>query len=492
MLLNELWESFLKLVRSEVGNQVVDTWLKSVVLLSFDEGEKRLFFSVPNQFAKNFIRDHYLHLFRRHFPSLLSIEEATLKLEFKVEDNLSSTSKQAVSPCANATQAGVHGSKPINNFKAGGEQEKTEKSTRTSTSIATPVRSALFATHGSKTKKSLLSGKYSFKNFVVGPHNRLACSAAQAISKGLSRRYNPLFIYGKTGLGKTHLLHCIGNEYKNNNAEGKLIYKSSAMFVDEFIQAIRQGKIQHFTDKYRKTDMLLIDDVQFFSQKEQTQEVFFHIFNQMYDEHKQIVLSCDMMPQQLSGFQERLISRFSWGLSADITTPTLETRIAILNGKAEDLKIELAPEVAHYIAENFSTNIREMEGALTRLAALTMLTFDPISIELARKELLSCNAPAIRIPKIQPDDILHLTLKKFGFTVEELRSKRRDGTVVIARQMLAYLLKKYTQCSLRTIGHYIGGRTHSTVLYAVSRAEKKIIGDGTFQEQAKELETTLS
>jgi chromosomal replication initiator protein len=342
-----------------------------------------------------------------------------------------------------------------------------------------------------KNKKNLLSDKYSFKNFVVGPHNHLAYSAAQAVSKGCYKRYNPLFIYGKTGLGKTHLLHCIGNEYKKNNNEGKVIYKSSVSFVDEFILAIRQNKIQNFTDKYRKIDMLLIDDVQFFSQKEQTQEAFFHIFNQMYDEKKQIVLSCDMMPQQLSGFQERLISRFSWGLSADITNPTLETRIAILQHKAEELKIELSHEVANFIATTFITNIREMEGALTKLAAMTLLTFSPISLALAKKELtMTSISPALSITK--PDDIVGAILKNFSVSGDDLRSRSRDSNLVAARQLTIYLLKKHTSCSLRTIGYFVGGRTHSTVLHAIAKVEKQLVVDTLLQNKLKGIENNLN
>lgn len=482
-----MWNNFLRLVKNEAGNQVVDTWLKSVFLLSFEKSDNKLIFSVPNQFVNSWIKKNYLDLFKKYFSLLLfpDNEEAlsiNLVFEFKVTTTLTSQNNFNDDDLEKSNDP-----KDLHRLK---KRDSSNKSKSLHASVV--GSSSLLPTHISlKNKKNLLSDKYSFKNFVVGPHNHLAYSAAQAVSKGCYKRYNPLFIYGKTGLGKTHLLHCIGNEYKKNNNEGKVIYKSSVSFVDEFILAIRQNKIQNFTDKYRKIDMLLIDDVQFFAQKEQTQEAFFHIFNQMYDEKKQIVLSCDMMPQQLSGFQERLISRFSWGLSADITTPTLETRIAILQHKAEELKIELSHEVANFIATTFITNIREMEGALTKLAAMTLLTFSPISLALAKKELtMTSISPALSITK--PDDIVGAILKNFSVSVDDLRSRSRDSNLVAARQLTVYLLKKYTTCSLRTIGYFVGGRTHSTVLHAIAKVEKQLVVDALLQNKLKGIENNLN
>lgn len=469
MILNELWEKFLKLVSSEVGHQVVDTWLKSVVLLKV-ENNKDLYFSVPNQFVNAWIKKNYIHLFKEHFPALLENANPELNFEFKVTANLSSSS-DSTSIALSAKDATIQP-----------EVCKKQKPIKTNR--------VLVRTQAPLKKKSLLSEKYSFKNFVVGPHNHLAYSAAQAVSKSCNKRYNPLFIYGKTGLGKTHLLHCIGNEFQQSNPDSNLIYKSSASFVNEFILAIRQGKSQSFTDRYKKIDLLLIDDIQFFAQKEQTQEAFFHIFNQMYDEKKQIVLTSDTMPQQLSGFSERLVSRFSWGLSTDITVPTLETRTAILLKKAEDLKIELSLDVANYIASNIITNVRELEGALTKLAAMTMLTFKPISLEMAQKELRYNSNAATKITTIEsrPDFIVNLVLKHFRVTMEELKSKKRNADIVIARQFAAYLLKKHTNSSLRMIGYYLGGQTHSTILHGIS----KIKSEQTEDPFLKKVENILS
>ncbi len=495
MILSDLWESFLKMIRVEVGNQVVETWFKSASLISFDNAVGKLIFSVPNQFVNSWIRNNYLFLFKKHFPLLLDNEK--LDFEFKVAVSLSSWSQRATkkhveldidsgSTAAAAVRIDKHKGEKNDNLVSFSSQEAAskERAAILGSSLLSPMQLI-------KNKRSSLSSKYSFKNFIVGPHNNLAASAAQAVAKGYTKRYNPLFIYGKTGLGKTHLLHCIGNEFREKNMDVRLIYKNSASFIDEFIQAIRQNKVQNFTDKYRKIDLLLIDDIQFLTQKEQTQEVFFHIFNRMYDEKKQIVLSSDTSPQQMFGFQERLISRFSWGLIADISTPTVETRMAILMKKAEELKVDLSMEVANFIAVNFGSNVREMEGALIRLAAMTMLTFNPISLELAKKEL-SFKDHSLSNQEVRPDDVLSVVLKDYGLSAEDLRSRRRDNDVVVARQIIVYLLKKHTKCSLRMIGSFVGGRTHSTVLHAISKVEAMIAKDNGFVSKLRSFENILS
>lgn len=480
MVINDIWDSFLKIVRGEVGHQVVETWLKSVSLISYEEKDGILLFSVPNQFIFSWIKKNYYYLFKKNFPEILNRDG--LEFSFRVDSQLSSNVKTTITETNEFLEEKTL---PVSPFDSEITTNNSRKNLKKRLAIA-PLEV------GDK-RKDNLSSRYNFKNFVVGPHNYLAYSAAQAISKGYVKRYNPFLFYGKTGLGKTHLLHCIGNEYKTLNPNGKVLYKCSISFVEEFISAVRNNKLNSFLEKYRKLDLLLIDDVQFFSQKEQTQEVFFNIFNRMYDDKKQIVLSCDTPPQQLVGFQERLISRLSWGLVADIIVPSLETRVAILMKKAEELKIDLSLDVATFIATNFGNNVREMEGALTRLAAMTMLTFGSISIELAKKELSFLPAVAItpKITDLKPNIILEAVLKSFGFAREDLFSKRRDNFVVIARQILIHLLKKHTNYSLRMIGSYIGGRKHSTVLHALGQIETKLNKDSFFQEKLKLITNTL-
>ncbi len=482
MLLQQLWDNFLKILRSEIGNHVVTTWFKSASLISFDENNSRLVFEVPNHFVISWIKKNYLHHFKGYFPQAL--ERQDLEFEFIATNTKSAYKKELIIEDSSAVGSESVGDSSVNQ-KNINTKVQGAKSIASSNKVA--VASTVFQGQ-EKSKKSVLSSKYSFKNFIVGPHNHLAYSAAQVVSRGFSRRYNPLFIYGKTGLGKTHLLHCIGNEFRNNVPDGKVLYKTADVFVDEFIQAIRNDKVQTFTDKYRKVDLLLIDDVQLFAQKEQTQEAFFNIFNRMYDEKKQIVLTSDTHPQQMNGFQERLISRFSWGLSADISVPTYETRMAILLKKAEDLKVDLAVDVIQFIAQNFGNNIREMEGALIRLAAMTMLTLQPISLELAKKELNFKPVTCAAAVDIRPDDVVSVVLRDFGLTEHDLQSKKRENAFVKARQLVAYLLKKHTNCSLKSIGYYVGGRTHSTILHGISKVEQEILTDSKFASKIKSLE----
>lgn len=481
MVLDGIWNSFLKVVRAEVGSQAVETWLKSVALVNFEEQRGILFFSVPNQFIFSWIRKNYHHLFRKHFPEILAREN--LEFEFKVESSLSSSSHQ---------QFQLNDSKSQSDRSSESQNKEKQSLSVVGARKLTKKIAAAHPVDISNAKKDSLSSRYNFHNFVVGPNNYLAYSAAQAVSKGYVKRYNPLFIYGKTGLGKTHLLHCIGNEFKILHPEGKVLYKSAMSFVEEFIQAVRNNKLHNFSEKYRKLDLLMIDDIQVLSQKEQTQEMFFNIFNRMYDEKRQIVLSSDTPPSSLQGFQERLISRFNWGLVADVTVPTLETRVAILLKKAEDLKIDLSQDVAIFIATNFASNVREMEGALTRLAAMTMLTFDSISLEFAKKELIgSTGGDEKDKSNLKPGTILEAVLKIFRFQREDICSKRRDNGVVLARQILCYLLKKYTNASLRTIGSYLGGRKHSTILHSLIQVDARIKTDDYFKEKLKEVEICL-
>lgn len=471
VVLENIWERFLTLVRGEVGSQVVDSWLKSVSLAEINEKESKLLFYVPNQFVYSWIKNNYMYLFKEKFPQILGTQIFTF--DFKViaqTGTVSANEKEDESSAKYEATSLLYRSAKL---QAKNSWQKNKNS------------------ENPKQKKDALNSKYLFENFVVGPHNYLAYSGAQAVAKGFAKRYNPLFIYGKTGLGKTHLLHCIGNEYKKNFSLNKIIYKNSITFIEEFIESVKGNKVQSFIDKYRKVDLLLIDDVQFLGQKEQTQEVFFNIFNRMYDEKKQIVLSSDVAPTNLHGFQERLISRLSWGLMADIGLPTLETKVAILLKKAEELSIELDQDTALYIAKNFTSNIREMEGALTKLSAMTMLTLNPISIDFAKKELVPTRLVETK-QLIAPEAVLAAVLKNSGLSLDDLKSKKRHSEVVLARHMVVYLLKKYTKSSLRTIGSFVGGRTHSTVLYSVSKIKDQCLADPLFNSKMQNIESLLS
>ena len=317
----------------------------------------------------------------------------------------------------------------------------------------------------------------------------MAYAAAYAITENPGKLYNPLLIYGGSGLGKTHLLHAIGNEIKNRNKQAVILYQPADRFVNEFISAIRFDKMYKFQNKYKDVDVLLIDDIQFISNKEQTQEAFFHIFNSLYDAHKQIIFSSDTFPQNIQGIAERLRSRLAWGLVTDIQIPSLETKIAILKKKAESSDVHLSDDVATFIASRVISNIRELEGALVRVVAFSSLTKQPITLELARKVLIRSGEHAPKIVELQ--NVAKQIYKEFGFSLEQLQGKSRSKDVAFVRQITMFLMKKTTDKSLRDIAIYLGGRDHSTVVYAIEKIEQRAIVDYHLQAKLKRLEDDI-
>jgi len=334
-----------------------------------------------------------------------------------------------------------------------------------------------------------LNSAYTFDSFIVGSNSSLAYAAAHAVAEHPGVVYNPLFIYGCSGLGKTHLLHAIGNAIKAQNKRQIILYLTSDRFVNEFINAIRFDKIHLFREKYKHIDVLLIDDVQFLSNKEQTQEAFFHIFNYMYDAHKQIIFSSDTLPYEIKGLAERLQSRLSWGLVADIHTPSLETKVAILKKKADAQGEILCDEVAHFIASHVVSNIRELEGALIRVMAFSLLTKQPVSIELARKVIMKSGVSKERTANFA--HVVRSVNKHYPYSLDELRSKSRNKDLAFARHLLMFLMKKATGKSLRDIGSFLGGRDHSTVLSGITKMEDFIDEHPEFREKLRRIESDI-
>jgi chromosomal replication initiator protein len=328
---------------------------------------------------------------------------------------------------------------------------------------------------------------YSFDTFVVGPSNSLAYAAAHAITEQPGQLYNPLFIYGGSGLGKTHLLHSIGNGIKAKNKNAVVLYQTTDRFVNEFINAIRFNKVHTFQAKYKQVDVLLIDDVQFISHKEQTQEIFFHIFNILYESHKQIVFSSDTVPQNIQGLAERLRSRLAWGLVTDIQQPSLETKVAIVKKKSEGVGQPLADDVCHFIASLTVANIRELEGALIRVMAFGALTKQPVTLELAKKVLVRLG-DASHTNHGDFTTVIKSVHKFYNYTLDDLRSKNRNQELVFARQVTMFLMKKITNKSLRDIGDYLGGRDHSTVMHAIAKIEQHMQENVDFMGQLKKME----
>ena len=318
---------------------------------------------------------------------------------------------------------------------------------------------------GGPTWDSRLNQKYTFENFVMGSTNIFARAAAFAVSESPAKAYNPLFIYGSSGLGKTHLLHAIGHYAQSLFPRFKVRYVSSEEFTNDFINAIQNNRSQQFLSEYRDIDILLIDDIQFLAGKDQTQEAFFHTFNALHDANKQVVITCDVPPKDLNGFEERMLSRFEWGLRVDIQTPELETRIAILRKKAELEKIQIDDEILAYIAQRVQSNVRELEGTLIRVTAYANLSRAAVDMPMVQT-LLKDVSPISDDQVIAPIDIINTIASYYKITPDEIFGQSRTAGIVRARQIAMYLCREQTNLSLPKIGQLFGGRDHTTVMYA--------------------------
>jgi chromosomal replication initiator protein len=318
--------------------------------------------------------------------------------------------------------------------------------------------------------KSKLNPKYTFENFVVGPNNNLAHAAAVAVAESPGKAYNPLFIYGGVGLGKTHLMQAVGHSVAKRFPSLKIEYVSTETFTNELINAIREDRMAEFRERYRSVDLLLVDDIQFIAGKERTQEEFFHTFNALFEAHKQIILSSDRPPKDILTLEARLRSRFEWGLITDIQPPDLETRIAILKMNAEQRGLRIGEDVLEYIARQVTSNIRELEGALMRVVAYASLNGVELTRQVAAKALSDIFAP--REVEVDPQEIVRVVAEHFGLRPEDLVGGGRRKEVVLPRQMAMFLVRELTRASLPEIGQLFGGRDHTTVLYAIQKVQE--------------------
>jgi chromosomal replication initiator protein len=333
-----------------------------------------------------------------------------------------------------------------------------------------------------------LNAEYTFENFVVGPSNRLAHAASLAVAEAPGVAYNPLFMHGPVGLGKTHLLQAICHALLAAYPSLRIVYLSSESFVNEFISALQHAALEGFRDRYRTADVLVLDDVQFFTRAEQTQEEFFHTFNTLYDGQKQVIVSSDRPPGEMQGLEERLISRFKWGLVARIDPPTLETRTAILRAKANIRGAQLPDDVVHYIATHIVTNIRELEGATIKVIGYAGLTNRPIDLALTAEALQDSLAAA---GPVRIEDIQRAVVRRFGVRLSDLQSKRRTKSIAYPRQVCMYLARQLTGHSLEEIGGYFGGRDHTTVLYAAEKIQKQRETDPDVDRTLQDIEVNL-
>ena len=342
----------------------------------------------------------------------------------------------------------------------------------------------------SEFKSSTLNDKYTFDTFVIGKGNQMAHAAALVVSEEPGTIYNPLFFYGGVGLGKTHLMHAIGHQYLQLNPGANVKYVTSENFANDFINSIQDRTSESFRQEYRNVDLLLVDDIQFFADKEGTQEEFFHTFNELYDKRKQIVLTSDRLPNEIPKLQERLVSRFAWGLSVDITPPDLETRIAILRKKADAERLEIPNDTLSYIAGQIDSNIRELEGALVRVQAFSAIQQSDITTSLAADALRSM----IKVEKKQNlsiSTIQQKVCKHFGITLAEMKGKKRNKHIVVPRQVAMYLSREFTNNSLPKIGKEFGGKDHTTVIHAHEKIQKLKKEDLEMKNHLDQLEKEL-
>ena len=440
-----LWKECLKIIKQNVTLMTYNTWFQPIKALEIRDST--LTVQLPSQFFWEWIDEHFNTLINKTIHEVLG-ENA--KLAYVINEEKDSDDKPR---------------KPIQ--------------------LSQPV-----VIKNKPDFETYLNSRYTFDNFIKGEGNQLARAAASAISDNPGgTSFNPFFVYGGVGLGKTHLIQAIGNKIIKNFPDKKVIYLSSDIFTVEFVEAIQSNKVNEFSSFYRNMDVLIIDDIQFLIGKEKTQDLFFHIFNTLHQSKKQIVLSSDKAPKDLKGLDDRLISRFQWGLPADIQPPELETRIAILKKKSEDFGMIVSNEILEYIANNITSNIRELEGCLIKLLANSSLNSKEINIELAKKtvkEIATDRKVNVTIEIITKNVCSYLRVDE-----NKIRDKTRKKEIVLARQIAMYLAKELTKSSLKTIGLHFGGRDHSTVIHACTSIEELKMKDSALNEIVENLKNQI-
>ncbi|WP_182201670.1 chromosomal replication initiator protein DnaA [Paraliobacillus salinarum] len=444
--IEELWTSTLATIKEKVSKPSYDTWLKNTSAESITEDT--MIISAPNEFARDWLESRYTSLIS---DALFEVTGAKLKTKFVIPET--------------------------ENFL----EEKTQEAKK-----IPKVKSG----DNTQSPKTMLNDKYTFNTFVIGSGNRFAHAASLAVAEAPAKAYNPLFIYGGVGLGKTHLMHAIGHYVLDHNPDAKVVYLTSEKFTNEFINSIRDNKAENFRNKYRSIDVLLIDDIQFLAGKEQTQEEFFHTFNTLHEESKQIIISSDRPPKEIPTLEDRLRSRFEWGLITDITPPDLETRIAILRKKAKAEGLDIPNEVMLYIANQIDTNIRELEGALIRVVAYSSLINKDIDASLAA-EALKDIIPSSRPRVITIATIQEVIAEKYQIKLEEFAAKKRTKSIAFPRQIAMYLSRELTDFSLPKIGEEFGGRDHTTVIHAHEKISKLISEDHLLNQDIEEIKERL-
>ncbi len=436
--LNDIWQKTLDLLKTELTEISFNTWIQTIEPISINSNS--IVLGVPADFNKGILESRYASLIKNAVKQV-SYKEYSISFVIPSQESNRKTA----------------------NAEIGSEDQSN----------------------------SILNPKYTFDTFVVGNSNRFAHAASLAVAESPAHAYNPLFLYGGVGLGKTHLMHAIGHYILSQNSSMKVLYVSSEKFTNELINAIKDDKNEEFRSKYRNIDVLLIDDIQFIAGKERTQEEFFHTFNALYEANKQIILSSDKPPKDIATLEERLRSRFEWGLIGDIQIPDLETRIAILRKKAQLENLEVPNDIMVFIADNIASNIRELEGALNRVIAYSSLTKNEISVELATealKDILSASKTKV----INCNVIKDTVARYYNIRIDEFKSKKRNREISYPRQIAMYLCRELTDMSLPKIGDEFGGRDHTTVIHAYDKITEDIETNPETRRAVSELKRNIS
>jgi chromosomal replication initiator protein len=431
MTIEDIWHKSLSRIEAKVGGSIFDLWFKPIKLSQLKDQSATL--EIPNRFFKEWIEDSYPNLLKE---SLESVVGFPVTVRFRIEEKEHVTQKKII--------------------------DKLESKR---------IRLA--------NKGIYLNPKFTFENFITGNSNQFAHAAAVAVAESPGRTYNPLFIYGGVGLGKTHLMNAIGNRVLDRKHDVSVLYVSSEQFTNEVVSSLRHDRMVELKEKYRNLDLLLLDDVQFIANKTATQEEFFYTFNALYEKQKQIVISCDRPPKEISEVTDRLRSRFNMGLIADIQPPDIETKIAIIQKKAEMMEIKKIPdEVVQFLASRIKSNIRELEGCLIRIAAQSSLTGEEITLETTRKilkDIIHDDERPVTIEAVQK-----IVCEFYNMKLSDIKAKRRTKDIALPRQIAMYLAKQATHSSLSEIGKNFGGKDHATVIYACKQIEERKTKDETF------------
>lgn len=460
---SDLWSRILDTARSGLPEQSFRTWLSGTRATALAENE--LLVEAPSQFHVEWIEDKY-------GPMLGDLAKRLLGRPIELTFRSSSTAPPV----------------PTVSLGSGGDGPGAEESSPSPGGNVDPSRLGDPA-------RPALNDRYTFERFVVGNNNQLASAACNAVAEKPARMYNPLFLYGGVGLGKTHLMHAIGNHLLWTDSQRRIMYVSSEQFMNELVTSIQEGTTGDFRRRYRQMDLLLVDDIHFLEGKERTQEEFFHTFNALYDAQKQIVLTSDRPPKEIPGLEDRLVSRFEWGLVADIKPPDYETRVAILRKKAEDDHLTLDDEVIEFIARSCTASVRELEGAVIKLLAYSSLTNQEITVALARTALTGMLREGSGAKggdeRVTLERIKDVVARRWGVKTDGLESKRRTKNLTVPRQVAMYLIKDILDTPLVQIGEAFGGRDHSTVIHSLNKVEEEMEDDEAFRRDVEAARSAL-